>query len=438
MKSSTLYEGFKEKFNNFTGVWPGRESGIPPLEYSGSIFSFSTGYAIILIFSLKIPDFGKDDMTVKKIIAIALALCLLALCGCGANSQAETTVPTTEVPTTAAPTTEAPTTVPPTEEPTEPPTEAPTEPPVPTNPLTGETLEETMETRFFAVTINNVQGAMPMYGVSKADLFFEMFINDYATRGLALYADIREVSSVGSVRSLRFNFTDLAQIYDAVVVHASGSKYVLSDADEAGIDRLSAESEKANYFYRDQSRISAGYAWEHTLFIRGQETMDHAESKGIRVTRDLERDFGLRFAEDGTPTDGEDASVIDIRLIHKGVPKKTKMTYDPDTGLYQFNQFNRDMWDNSENQPVCFKNVIVMFCTVENQVYGKTTYHVADLIGSGDGWFACGGKIIPIKWTHENMEDPIVFTHTDGTPLELGVGNSYIAFAPLESTVEYK
>ena len=368
----------------------------------------------------------------KRSIALLLVLGTL-LCGCGANAPAETTA------APEAPTTEAPTTVPPTTEaPTEPPTEAPTEPPVPSNPLTGEVLEEPMNTRVFAVTINNVSGAMPMHGVSKADLFFEMFINDYATRGLALFADIREVNTVGSVRSHRFNFTDLAQIYDAIVVHAGGSDYVMEDAEEKGIDRLSAESEKGNYFFRDQDRINAGYAWEHTLFIRGEETMAHAENKGMRVTGDPDKDYGLRFTEDGTPADGEDANVIDIRLIHKGVPKQTKMTYIPETGLYQFSQFKKEMWDNGENQPVCFKNVIVMLCTVENKVYGKTTYHVADLIGSGEGWYACGGKIIPIKWTHESMEDPIVFTHTDGTPLELGIGNSYIAFAPLESTITYE
>jgi len=376
----------------------------------------------------------------KRTIALLLVLGTL-LCGCAAEAPVETTAaPTTEVPTTAAPTTEAPTTVPPTTVPptTEPPTEAPTEPPVPANPLTGEILEEPMDTRVFAVTINNVPGAMPMHGVSKADLFFEMFINDYATRGLALFADIREVNTVGSVRSHRFNFSDLALIYDAIVVHAGGSKYVLNDSDKRDVERLSAESEKGNYFFRDQYRINAGYAWEHTLFIRGQETMAHAENKGMRVTGDPDKDYGLRFTEDGTPADGEDANKIDIRLIHKGVPKRTKMTYNPDTGLYLFNQFGNDMWDNGENQPVCFKNVIVMLCTVENKVYGKTTYHVADLIGSGEGWFACGGKIIPIKWTHEKMEDPIVFTHVDGTPLELGIGNSYIAFAPLESTITYE
>ena len=84
-------------------------------------------------------------------------------------------------------------------------------------------------------------------------------------------------------------------------------------------------------------------------------------------------------------------------------------------------------------QDVCFENVIVMFCNV----YNDGVYHVAELVGSGEGYFACGGKLIPIRWHHENMEDPITFTLTDGTPLRLGVGNSYIAIAPLTSTVEW-
>ena len=134
----------------------------------------------------------------KKTLSLILILCLL-LCGCAAEAPAETTAAPTEATETVPPTTQ---------EPTEPPTEAPTEPPKPTNPLTGETLEKALESRIIAVTINNVQGAMPMYGVSKADLFFEMFVNGYCTRGLALYADISEVSAVGSVRSLRYNFTE--------------------------------------------------------------------------------------------------------------------------------------------------------------------------------------------------------------------------------------
>ena len=372
----------------------------------------------------------------KRLFSVLLALSLL-LCGCAAQ-PAETSAPAAEAPTQAIQeptqaTTEAPTEAP-VEVPTEAPTEAPTEPPVPTNPLTGEILEAPNDTRTVAVTINNVPGAMPMYGVSKADLFFEMFVNDYCTRGLALFSDIREVSSVGSVRSLRYNFTDLCRTYDAIVVHASGSNQVLEHLAQSGVPNVSAEIDYGDYHFRDQGRLNAGYAWEHCLFVKGEATLNFAEKKGIRVTREENADYGLRFTEDGTPAAGEDASLITINLTHGATTKPTIMKYDDQRGAYLFHQYGKAMYDDAEKQDILFENVIIMFCTVENQ----SVYHVADLLGSGEGYFACGGKIIPIKWSHENMDDPILFTLADGTSLELGIGSSYIAIAPLTSTVEWE
>ena len=369
----------------------------------------------------------------KKYLSLLLVLGLL-LTGCAANQAPETTVPATQAPVTEAPTTVPPTTEAPTEVPTEAPTEAPTEPLVYTNPLTGEILEAPLESRPFAVTINNVSAAMPMFGVGQADLFFEMFVNDYLTRGLAVFADIREVGSVGSLRSLRYNFVDLARSYDAVVVYASGSSQVLNYLAASGVDNLCAESEAADYFFRDQTRLNAGYAWEHTLFIKGEKTRNFAESKGIRVTGKENADYGLLFTQDGTPAEGENADLVTILLRHDGATKKTVMDYDAEKGAYLFQQFNRTMHDGGLGENIYFENVIVMLCTVENE----SVYHVADLVGSGEGYFACGGKIIPIKWSHDSLDEPIRFTLTDGTPLELGVGSSYIAIAPLTSTVEWE
>lgn len=370
----------------------------------------------------------------KKAISLILILSLI-LCGCTAKTPAETTAPTAEPTeaTTVPPTTEVPTEAP-TEEPTEAPTEAPTEPPLPADPLTGETLEAPADSRIFAVVINNVPDAMPMYGVSKADLFFEMFVNDYCTRGLALYSDITQVKSVGSVRSLRYNMIDLCQIYDAVPVFASGSNQVLADLSKSGLDGINVGYDGTGYFFRDQSRLNAGYAWEHCLFVTGPETKAAAESVGIRVTREEVVDYGLHFAEDGTPVDGENAAKITINLKHGNATKPTVMEYDEERGEYQFSQYGKAVYDGSENQNIYFENVIVMLCNV----YNDGVYHVAELIGSGEGYFACGGKIIPIQWSHESENAPISFTLADGTPLQLGVGSSYIALAPLTSSVIYE
>ena len=364
----------------------------------------------------------------KKFTALFLLLSLI-LCACGAQPGETTVPPTTQVPTTA-PAEEAPTTIPATEAPTE----MPTEPPESfTNPLTGEVLEEAMDSRSFAVTINNVPGAMPMYGVSKADLFFEMFVNDYCTRGLAMYADIREVGAVGSVRSLRYNFTDLCEVYDAIVAHASGSSQVMADLSASGVPNVNVESEGSGYYFRDQNRIAEGYPWEHCLFVKGADILAYAEGKGTRVTRERDADYGLSFIPDGTP-DGERAEKIAINLKHDGASKLTGMEYSAEEGKYLFHQFGQAMYDGWEKQNIYFENVIVMLCTVNND----GVYHVAELVGSGDGYFACGGKLIPIRWSHESMGAPILFTLTDGTPLQLGVGSSYVAIAPLNSTIEYE
>ena len=60
-----------------------------------------------------------------------------------------------------------------------------------------------------------------------------------------------------------------------------------------------------------------------------------------------------------------------------------------------------------------------------------------ELNGTGDGWFAVDGQIIPIKWHHEALEGPFRFTLADGTtPITLGVGSTYCAIIDDGCTVE--
>ena len=181
----------------------------------------------------------------KRIIALVLVLTAL-LCGCG---RKEEPVPTT-MPTEAAPATvptEAPT--------TEPPTEPPTEPVVYHNPLTGELMDAPFDKRIYAVTINNLKEAMPHIGVQDADIFMEMYVNGSIVRGLALYTDPSGVPAIGSVRSTRKMFTQLAQAYDLVVAHAGGSDTVLDDVKAKGIDNFSIDvSKDSPYAFRDMDR----------------------------------------------------------------------------------------------------------------------------------------------------------------------------------------
>ena len=362
----------------------------------------------------------------KKIIAVLLLLCLLCACSSAPETTESSSVPAaTPTPTPAATATPTPT-----------PTPEPTPTPIPVgntvlpyeywNPLTGEELSEPHTSRLYAVTINNVPPALPHYGVGEVDIFFEMLVNDYATRGLALYADTTGVGPVGSIRSNRYNFTDICASYDAIIAHASASAEVMQDTYNR-VDNLDADT---YYFYRDQGRANAGYAYEHTLFVNGEDLPAYAADKGYRTEVEAGTQYGLTFVEEVT-LEGETAESISFWFWDNS----RGMEYNADTDKYEFWQYGDLSYDGISGEAESFKNVLLLQMTIDNS---HGVYHLAQLNGSGEGYYATGGKIVPIQWHHEDPNAPFLFTYADGTPLNLEVGNSYIGFVPVEDEISWE
>ena len=115
--------------------------------------------------------------------------------------------------------------------------------------------------------------------------------------------------------------------------------------------------------------------------------------------------------------------------------KDTTMVYDEELGKYVYHQYNKMMVDGATEEPEAFQNVIIMLADIHMISQG---YHVADFLAGGEGYYACGGKIVPIKWHCDAEDEPFYFTTLDGEPLNLGVGNSYIGIAPTESPVVWE
>lgn len=273
---------------------------------------------------------------------------------------------------------------------------------------------------------------MPFCGLGDADIVFEMLVNARSTRCLALVTDVHEIERIGAIRSLRYNFIDIAQAYDGIVVYASASDQVLADMRAAGVDNLNALSSKnGGAFYREQGRLESGYPREHTLFTIPGLMAQYAENCGYSTTTQEQMDYGFHFVQDATPADGETANTIAMSFFTGN--KQTIMKYNPVTGRYQMHQYGADQIDGNSGRPLDFRNVFTLFAV--NEDIGQ--YHVAQLLGSGDGYYACGGKIIPIKWYHEAEDVPFTFTLTDGTPLEQSIGNSYVGIIPTGSAFSY-
>lgn len=356
----------------------------------------------------------------KKTLALTLVLALL-LCGCGAKATEATTAPAAEptvVETTAA------------TEPTTEPTTVPTEPKVYFNPLNGQILDAPFTGRIFANTVSNMQENLPHVGVVQADMLIETFVNkNNIIRCLALYTDIESVAAIGSTRSTRPIFNQLAQHYDLILSHAGGSDQALEDAAARGVENFNIDAwevASAGTSYRDTEYKRA---YENTLFGVGSGIKAYAESQGMPMN--LERDYGLRFTEDGTPANGESADSITLTFTFGQAKKDTTLVYDTQAGKYVFNQYGKAMTDQITGETEMFRNVLIMNANISTD----GIYFVADFNAGGTGYFACGGKIIPITWTCDGDKDSFHFFTADGQELLLGQGNTYMAICTPESPV---
>ena len=363
----------------------------------------------------------------KRIIALLLVFVLL-LAGCGKEE------PVAEVePTTVPPTTEAPT-EPPTTEATEPPTEAPTEPPVIIrHPLTGEVLDEPFAGHVTTASVNNIKGCLPQYGVSEADMIYEIETESDITRLLAVFTDFSEVKKLGPIRSARTFFNAISYSYQAPIVHCGASETARAGYMDNHVTKIENwqhidANVMAKYFYRDQDRLNRGIAYEHTLFTTGENVLAALESKEYVKVNEEGLDFGLLFAE--TPAiEGETANKVTVTFRGS---KTTSFTYDAATGLYAASQYGQDHIEGSTKEPLTYRNVIALYATHTKPNNSSRSFY--ELLGSGSGHLAVDGKIVPIIWNHETYEDPFTYTLEDGTPLELGVGRTYIAVTGVSET----
>ena len=371
----------------------------------------------------------------KKMMIWMLVLALL-LCGCGGKQtyvedNAVNTAPgAAEEPLGGTPdrmdVTEA------TEEVTEM-TTVPTEPEIFRNPLNGEIIDAPFTGRVYANTVSNLQENMPHVGINHADVVMEMYVNmNNVVRCLALFTDIESVDAIGSTRSTRPIFNDIAQHYDLVLSHAGGSDTALADAANRGIDNFNIDSwtvAQTGASYRDTVYKRS---YENSLFGVGSGIKAYAESMGVAM--ELEKDYGFRFADDGTPAEGEAAQSISWTMVYDRAKKDTSFVYNQEMDKYIWNQYGKEMRDQITNELEGFTNVIIMFANITN----NGIYHAADFLAGGIGYYANGGKLIPIVWACDDEDSAFRFMTNDAEPLEMGVGNTYIAILTPESPVTWE
>ena len=298
------------------------------------------------------------------------------------------------------------------------------------NPLTGEPMDlGKTRARPIAVVLNNLSEALPLNGISEADIIYEYPVEGGLSRMLAIYQDISGVEKVGSIRSARHYSIQIAASYDAILVSAGRSPQAAQEARALDIPWLNeVEGPLRDVFFRDRNRIPGRRVESlHSVVITGERVMHWLPEYDFRLMHEEGYDLGLVFTEDGAPQGG--FSAVDV-VARFSSGRATNFTYDSRLNTYRMRQGNTDFTDANDNATLEVTNILILKTSVTN-IRGDGSGRLnVETVGSGDGYFVSGGKYVEITWSRKDLESPFVYTLRDDSLIELGIGKTYICIIP--------
>lgn len=288
-----------------------------------------------------------------------------------------------------------------------------------------------------AVMLNNIREAQPQLGPSLADVLYEVPAEGGITRMLALYQTLEgaRVGNLGSIRSSRPYYLELALGHDALYVHAGGSPEAYADIRAWGVDNMDGVNggSDAKIFWRDKERRKA-MGYEHSLLTSGENILEYLDKGRFSTEHKANYIYRQGFSDDGTPLNGAAAEHVRVKFS----PYKTgAFDYDAASRKYLAGQYGADYVDGNTGERVAATNLLVLetsISVIPGDSYGRLTVKTT---GEGDGAYFCGGKTIPIRWSRPNRNSPFAYETQGGTPLRLEKGNSYVCLiSPKTGSVE--
>lgn len=304
------------------------------------------------------------------------------------------------------------------------------------NNLTGEgEFEDESKTKLrpVAIAVNNQNKTRcHQTGLADADIVYETYVEGGITRTLAIYKDISKLGEVGSIRSARYDFVDLACSNDAVYIHAGVDyTYCQPYMKKLGLDDINLLE---NRFYGYAYRNDNDHALEHTLFSTGEKLGKMLTDSGRRMTVD-EKHSGdwQKFNDTAKKLVGGEATDLTVAFSGDYIDY---FKYDTAKGAYtKTGHTDGQKHESAYNDSLDFKNVVVLFTSLGGMGDG---YRVNVGLESGDGYYFSNGTYQEINWKKGSTYDSFEFTDKDGNALSYNPGNSWVCIVSRDMRSRFK
>lgn len=295
--------------------------------------------------------------------------------------------------------------------------------------ITNEWIDESLKNqRPIAVMVDNEKTALPHYGLTEADVVYEIMnstANNRITRFMAIVKDWGKIEQFGSIRSTRSTNIMLAAEWNAVLCHDGGPFYV---------DEWLAKKYSAN-FSGGFSRVDNGKAREFTEYICAGD-LDKKFANSKYSTEYNEYYPGQHYVFSDTEIDlSSVGNAIDCTEIELPFPhNSSRLQYNESTGTYDYYEYGQAHTDPQHgNAQLTFKNLLIQDTTFSQ--LDPNGYLIYNAMDSGrDAYYITDGKAIEVTWIKSAESEPTIYLNKQtGEQIEMNTGKTYVALVPSDS-----
>ncbi|NLF80247.1 MAG: DUF3048 domain-containing protein [Clostridia bacterium] len=291
------------------------------------------------------------------------------------------------------------------------------------NPLTNLEISEPISARMIMVSVDNHYDARPQYGISKADIVYEVPAEGAIPRLLCLfYAQAPDI--IGGVRSARPYMVDIAREWDALMVHCGGSVDALNYLARGPVDDMD-EIAYGSYFWRDKTQRAP-----HNLMTSGENIYKYLDYREKAVVAESVRQMNF-LAEDELAS-GEQAEWVRIKYGWAD----DCYTYDATIGSYNRLVDDKAFIDAATGEPVRVANIIVQ--QVRASLADSLGHLSIDMCAGGDAWLFTGGTMTRGSWSRADLDSPTIFVDEQGEEFKLNAGQTWIQIIDGNTKLTYQ
>ena len=303
------------------------------------------------------------------------------------------------------------------------------------NPLTGiENLDPAaVNNRPVAIMVNNLKPTAQSVqtGLDQADIVYEAYAEGGVTRLLAVFKDIKAADQIGTIRSARYSYIDLAMGHDAVYVHAGiNDSHATPHVKETGIDNINLLHGK---FGGMSFREKNGKALEHTLYTTGEKLWKGFGKLKWRTELKYNKENWQSFVKEGAeivPASGG-CDAVSVTMSNAYV---SKFEYDSAKKVYKKFSGTSKHSDYKTGKQLTFKNILVLKTAVTP--LSSNGYIVKTGLSGGEGYYISNGGYQKIKWSKGNTKNPIKITLEDGSACSYNPGNTWVCLVNKKNSVK--